>query len=109
MCRVRPEETTAVRSELFDRFLRRYWSLGDDLFSALYSCNGGVCMQILNHALRHEQQAGDDRERKQNVNRGAGNVHPEIADGLFFLAGESSHQRDRNRNAGRRRGEVLNR
>ena len=44
----------------------------------------------LHHALADEHQREDERERQENVERGAGEVGPEVADGRHLLAREAA-------------------
>ena len=106
---VRVEEAAAVGSQLLDRFLRCHRPLRDDLLRAFDGGDGRVGMQVLDHALEQNSSAADDRNRQQHIHRGARDIHPEVADGLLFLAGKSANQRDRDRDAGRGRGEILHR
>ena len=54
---IRVEEAAAVGAELLDRFLRRHRSLRNDLLGALNRRHFGVWVEILNRALRDEQQS----------------------------------------------------
>ena len=51
--------------------------------------------------------AYDDADRQQDVERAAGQIDPEIADGLGRGARKAANQRDRQRDAGRGRQEIL--
>ena len=66
-------------------------------------------LEILNGALRHEEQSGDYRNRKQDIKRAARDVDPEVADGLRGVPRESANQGDGDRDSDRGRHEVLNR
>jgi hypothetical protein len=68
-----------------------------------------VRAERLHHALRHEDDGEDKRERQQNVERAPREVDPEVADRLGGAASESPDQRDHDRHARRRRHEVLHR
>ena len=48
-------------------------------------------------------------ERQQDVEHAAGQIDPEVADGLRRTPGEAADQRDGQRDAGRRRDEVVHR
>ncbi len=66
-------------------------------------------MEVLRHALPHEEQADDDGDRQQDVEGAAHQVGPEVADPLRRAAREAAHQGDRERDAGRRRDEIVDR
>ncbi len=51
------EKSAAVRAELLDGFLGGHRALRDDLLRAFDRGDFGIRLQILNHALRHIQQA----------------------------------------------------
>src|SRR5262245_49526659 len=50
-----------------------------------------ISPKVLRHALPNENERGNDRERQQDVKRAAGEVDPEIADGLARGAGEGAN------------------
>ena len=56
-----------------------------------------------------KNSADDDRDRQQDVERAAGEIDPEIADGLRRAPGEAADQRDRQRDAGGRGEEIMHR
>ena len=91
MRRICVEEPTTICSQHLDGFLRSHWSLRDGLFRGLDRGRFGVRMQILDHALRHQQKSTNNRNRQKHVHGGAGDVHPEVADGLLFLPGETAN------------------
>ena len=103
------EEAAAIGAQHLDDFLRGDRPLGDHLLGAFERRRLGVGAEILRHALPDEEQADDDRDRQQDVERAARQIDPEVADALGRAAGEAADQRDRQRNAGRRRDEVVNR
>ncbi len=103
------EEASAVGAQFLDGFLRGHRSLRDDLLGAFHGGDGGVGLQILNHALRAQKQRADERYRQQHVQRGARHVHPEIAQGPYFMAREASDHGNRDRQARRGRYEILHR
>ena len=76
------EEAAAVGAEHLDDFLRSHRSLGDHLLGAFERRRLGIGAEILRHALPDEEQADDDRDRQQDVERAAGQIDPEIADRL---------------------------
>ena len=61
----------------------------------------------LRHALPDEEQAIDDADRQQDVERAAGHIDPEIADRLHGRAREAADERDGQHDAGGGREEVL--
>ena len=82
MRRVGVEEAAAIGAQHLDGFLRSHRALRDGLLRAFERGRVGVGMQILNHALRAEQQRANDRERQQDIKRRARQIDPEVADGL---------------------------
>ncbi len=66
-----------------------------------------VLVEGLRHALAHQHERQDDRQRQQDVDGGAHEVGPEVADAARFLAREAANERDEHRHPGRRRDEVL--
>ena len=87
--RVGVEEAAAVRAQLLDGFLRRHRPLRDRLRRAFDRLRHRVRMEVLNDALRAENKRGDDGDRQQDVQRRAGQVHPEVADRARSPAGQS--------------------
>ena len=59
--------------------------LGDRLRGALDRHRVGGAVQVLDDALRDEEQRADDRDRQQDVEEAAREVDPEVAE----LAGRS--------------------
>ena len=66
-------------------------------------------LEVLHHALRHQRQRHQERERHQHVKRAARHIHPEVTDAVGAAAREAAHDRQEHRDAGRRRKEVLHR
>ena len=64
-------------------------------------------LQVLNDALRAQQKSAHDAGGKQNVQRAASQIHPEIADGLRFLARKAADHGDGDGEPGGGRDEVL--
>ena len=62
---------------------------------------------VLNHPLRPEEQRRDKRDREKDVNGCPRKVDPEVADRVWLLPGESTDERDRDSDSGRRRHEIL--
>ena len=103
------EEAAAVGADGLDDDLRGDRPLGDGLLGALQGRGIDIAAQILRHALPDEDQADDDRERQQDVERAAGQIDPEIADGLRRPADEAADEGDGDGDAGRGRDEVMDR
>ena len=94
---VHVEEAAAVGAELLDRDLRGRGPQREDLLGDAALPSGvrdrlvvlgqlddrdlRVGAKCLHHALRDQDQREDDRERQQDVERGPGQVDPEVADG----------------------------
>ena len=82
---------------------------GDRLLGAFERRRIDIGAQILRHALPDEEQADDDRDRQQHVERAARQIDPEIADRLGLAPREAANERERQRDAGRRRDEIVHR
>ena len=65
------EESAAVGAQHLDGFLRRHRALRDGLLRPFERGRHRVRVQILDHALRAENQRRDDRDRHQNIQGGA--------------------------------------
>ena len=105
---VRIEETAAIGAEHLDGFLRGHRALGDGLGGAFERGDLGIRTEILNHALRYEDERNTIESGIRHVERRAGEVDPEVADGLRRAARESAHKRNGGGDAGRRGSEVMN-
>src|ERR1019366_6498223 len=103
------EETTAVGPKHLDRLLRCRRALCDRLLRPFDRGRNRVRMQILDHALRTENQCRDDRNRQQNIQSRSRHIDPEVADSLDRLAREPAHERDGNGEPAGRGCEVMNR
>ncbi len=68
-----------------------------------------VRAEILDHALRHEDEGKDDTERNQEVVGAADQVGPKIADGLGALTGDPAHKGGGDAKADGGRREVVDR
>ena len=126
------EEAAAVGAELLDDLLRGHRSLRDRLrgdrihhrlaagvnrrlaigadvldLLRLHQLYRVVGPQVLHHALRDQHQRAHNAERQQHPQAGADQVHPEIADGLHLAAGNAANEGNRQRDADRRRREVV--
>ena len=101
------EEAAAVGAEHLDRDLRGDRADRDGLLGAFQRRRLDIGAERLRHALPDQEQRVDDADRQQDVERAAGEIDPEIADGLHRGAREAADQRDGEHDAGRRRQEVL--
>src|SRR5579862_2972427 len=106
MSRVRVEEPTTVRSKLFDDLLRCHGPLPDRLRRTLQRLGSRVWAEVLRYALPHVDQRADEANRKQNVERAADHVGPEIADTVRAFPRESADYRDRDHDSCCRRHPV---
>ena len=109
MGRVGVEESSAVGAELFDNLLRGDRSLRDHLIRALEGLGLRVGAEVLRNALPYQDQRKHDRERKQNPERGAREIEPEVADRLGRAAREAPDDCDCHRDSRRSRNEVVER
>ena len=80
---------------------------GDRLLGALERRRVDIRPERLRHALPDEEERVDDADRQQDVERAAGDIDPEVADGLCGGARKAADQRDGEHDAGGRRQEVL--
>ena len=103
------EEAAAVGADHLDGFLRCDRALGDDLFGAFERFGDRIGMEILNDALRAEDQRANDGERQQDIKSGAGEIDPEIANAVHLLAGESAGDGDGDGDTGGGGSEILHR
>jgi hypothetical protein len=67
----------------------------------------GVGVQVLRHALAHQQQRVDQRGRNQDVEQVRVSVDPEVADGAGGGALDAANQGHGNGDARRGRPEVV--
>ena len=66
-------------------------------------------MEVLNGALGDQQQRPHYRERQQDVDRAAGEIHPEAAQRLRRMAGETAREGDGHADSRRRGPKVMGR
>ena len=107
MGRVGVEEAAAIGAEHLDGHLRGSWAYGDGLLDALERRGIDVSAQGLRHALPDEDEGKRNADWQEDVEGAAGEIDPEIADGLGRGAGKTADQRHGERDAGRGRDEVL--
>ncbi len=103
------EEATTIRPQHLDHFLGGDRPLRDHLFGAFQRRRLGIGVQVLRHAERHEHQRAHDGDRQQHVQRAAGHIDPEIADGLHRGPRETANQRDGERDAGGGADKIMHR
>ena len=107
--RVRVVEAAAVRPELLDRDLRRSRPARDRLLRALERRRRRMPVEGLDDTLRDQDHRQDDRERQQDVDAGAVEVLPEVADLAARAAGDAAHDGSENGHADGGGDEVLHR
>ena len=105
--RVGVPEAAAIGAELLDGDLRGGRTLADRLLGSLKRGRVDISAEVLRDALPDEYERRNDRERQQDVERAAGEIDPEIADGLGRSPRKAADQRDGERNTGSGRDEVL--
>ena len=89
-------------------FLAGHRPAGDGLLAAGEGVDDLVVqVEVLDRAAGDQDDRGDHRDRQQDAERAADQVDPEVAQVAGAFAGESAHQRDRDRHADRGRHEVL--
>ena len=105
------EESSSVCAEFLDGFLRgdrplRDHLVGDGLRGGFPVGAGGlhglridelggvVGLEVLDHALRHENQGDQQRRRQQHPEKAPRYIDPEIADGFRFAARDAANDGD---------------
>ena len=101
------EEAAAIGAEHLDGDLRGDRADGDGLSGAFQRGGVDVRSERLRNALPNQKQCVDDADRHQDVERAAGDIDPEVANGLRRGAGKTADQCHREHDAGRRRQKVL--
>ena len=76
---VRVEEAAAVRPELLDRLLRGDRAERDRLRRAVERRDLRRGREVLDDALRHQDDRGDEGDREEDPERRTGQVDPEVA------------------------------
>ena len=79
------------------------------LLGALERDDVEIRLEVLDHPLLHEQQRQHETHRQEDVERAAREVDPEIAEPAGRLARDAAHERHGDRDAHRRRHEVVKR
>ena len=98
----------AVGAELLDRFLAGHRAAGNPLLPTGKGADHLIMqMEVLDRPTGNQHDRGDDRQGQQNPHGAPHQINPEIAQLSDVPAGESAHQRDRDRHTHRRRHEVL--
>src|SRR5215475_6673679 len=126
------EETASVSSPLLDDFLRGHWALRDGLrgncihdrlavgiesrltirINALNllwfdQVHGVIWLEVLDDALRDEQQRADDAKWQEYPEATANEIYPEVAERLHLAAGDAADKCDGQHDSGGRRNEVV--
>ena len=81
--------------------------LRDRLLEAFDRDHVGIRVEVLRHALPHEQQRAHDGDRKKDVEQNPGHVDPEIAQRLDGRARDAAEERDRKRDTERGRDPIM--
>ncbi len=98
---------TAVVAHFLDRLLARDRPARDLLGSSLDRRRSGVAVGVHHDALAHHDQRADERERQQDPHDAPHEVGPEVADRVALTTHQASDQGNGDREAHRRRREVL--
>ena len=101
------EEAAAIGAEHLDRDLRGHRPDRDGLLGAFQRRCIDIGAERLRNALPDQEQRVGHADRQQDIERAAGDIDPEIADGAHRMPREAADQRDREHDAGRRRQVVL--
>jgi hypothetical protein len=97
---------SSIPAKQLDDLLRRHGAAGDPLHAALERCGRHVRAKILRDALPRQRHAARDGERQQNVETGAREIDPAVAQAVGLLANEGTDERDRGGESNRGRDEV---
>ncbi len=84
----------------FDRFALIVFLLDLD-FHRLDQRRFGVGLEVLNHALRHEEHREHEADRDEQVVGDADEIHPEVAERLRRMARNCADERGGDGDAGR--------
>ena len=107
MCRVDVKEAATIGAQVFNDLHRSHGTLSDGLYlpiQGMYYCVG---VEVLNHALRDEDQRTYETDRQQDIERAAYEINPEVAQVLRAAAGQSAHQGHSQRDARGSRDELV--
>ena len=104
---VRVKESTTVRTQLLDRFLRCDRAARQILGSTTDGVDLGEAVEVLHDATHDQDHGGDHGQRKQQAQDAAGQVDPEVADGARPAASKAAHQRNSHRDTDGCRHKVL--
>ncbi len=107
--RVGVEETATVVPHLLDDLLRGHRAADHGLVLPSQRGDGVRRGEVVDDAARHQDQRSDERQRQQQPQRAPGQVHPEVAEPVGLAPHEPPDQRDGDRDADGRGGEVLHR
>ena len=88
------QEAAAVGAQVLDDLKCGDGTHGDGLEGALQCIHHDVGVEVLGHALPHQQQAAHDGERQQQAGGDAGQVGEEVAHVVLGLAGQPADERD---------------
>ncbi len=101
------EEAATIGAEHLDRFLRCDRADRERLLDAFEGRHIDRSRQCLRHAARDEEDRVGDAKREQQIQRHARHVGPEITDRRCAAARKAAEQRKGERDARRRREEVV--
>ena len=96
------EEPAAVGAQHLDRDLRGDWPDSDALFGAFKRGRVHIGAERLRHTLPDQEQRIGHADRNEDVERNAGDIDPEIADGAHGVSGETANESDGEHDAGGR-------
>ena len=101
------EEAAAIGAEHLDGDLRGHRPHRDGLLGAFQRRCIDIGAERLRHALPDQEQRVGHANRDEDIERAAGDIDPETADGAHRMPRETADQRDGEHDAGRCRQEVL--
>ncbi len=105
--RVGVEESATVRADLLDGLLGCHRAARDDRVCAGDRRVVLERIEVLNHAGDDQNHRGNNRQRQENTQDSAGDIHPEVSDGQRLATREPAYQGDRDRDSHGGRREVL--
>ena len=107
MCGIDVEEAATIGAQHLDGDLRSDRPKRDGLLGAFQRGGVDIGAEGLGHAEPDEDERQHDADGQQHVERGAGQVDPEIAERFSRSPGKTADQRHRDGDAGGGRDEVL--